>query len=102
MKLTGKLPHELTHDDIMRASYYEGDTLTNSISEVFAAHKVDQYIWAHKRIETETVSFQELMGEYRTKYTPPWVVLREILCEMRIAAGNDGLFDFDFLRPRGA
>ena len=51
MKLAGKLPHELKHDDIVRASYYEGNTLTNSISEVFAAYKVDQYIWAHKRIE---------------------------------------------------
>ena len=99
MKLAGKLPHELTHDDIIHASYYEGDTLTNSISEVFAAYKVDQYIWAHRRIETESVSFQKLMDEYRTKYTPPWVALREILSEMRVAAGNDGLFDFDFSDP---
>ena len=99
MKLAGKLPHELTHDDIMRASYYEGDTLTNSISEVFAAYKVDQYIWAHKQIEIESGSFQKLMDEYRTKYTPPWITLREILSEMRVAAGDDGLFDFEFSDP---
>ena len=47
MKLTGKLPHELTRGDIMRASHSEGDTMSNSISEVFAAYKVDQFIWAH-------------------------------------------------------
>lgn len=99
MKLTGRFPHELTHDDIVRASHYEGDTLSNSISAVFAAYKVDQFIWAHKRIETEHVSFAELITEYRTKYQPPWEILREILSAMRDAAGNDGLFDFDFSDP---
>ena len=33
------------------------------------------------------------------RYTPPWITLREILTEMRIAAGDDGLFDFDFSDP---
>ena len=99
MKLTNKLPHELTHDDIMRASHYEGETLSNSISAVFAAYKVDQFIWAHKRIETERVDFAELITEYRTKYRPPWETLREILSAMRDAAGDDGLFDFDFSDP---
>ena len=87
MKLTGKLPHELTHDDIMRASHYEGDTLSNSISAVFAAYKVNQFIWAHERIETERVGFDELIAEYRTKYPAPWETLRGILSEMRDAAG---------------
>ena len=99
MKLTGRLPHELTHDDIIGASYFEGDTLSNSINEVFVAYKVDQYIWAHKRIETESVGFPELISEYRAKYRPPWETLREILAAMRDAAGNEGLFDFDFSDP---
>ena len=99
MKLAGKLPHELTHGDIMRASHCEGDTMSNSISEVFAAYKVAQFIWAHKRIETERVGFPELIAEYRTHYPPPWDTLREILSEMRDAAGEDGLFDFDFSDP---
>ena len=99
MKLTGKLPHELTHDDIMRASHYEGDTLSNSVSEVFAAYKVDQYSSAHKRVETERVDFPELIAEYRATFPPPWNTLRQILSEMRDAAGDDGLFDFDFSDP---
>ena len=99
MKLAGKLPHELTHDDIMRASHYEGNTISNSVSAVFAAYRIDQFIWAHKRIETKPISFAELIAEYRTKYPPPWETLREILSAMRDAAGDDGLFDFDFSDP---
>ena len=99
MKLTGKLPHELTRDDIMRASHYEGDTLSNSVSAVFAVYKVEQFIWAHMRIEKELVGFDELITEYRTMYPPPWETLRDILSEMRDAAGDDGLFNFDFSDP---
>ena len=99
MKLTGKLPHELTRDDIMRASHYEGPTLSNSVSEVFAAYKVDQFIWAHKRIETESIGFGELIAEYRTNHPPPWETVRKILSEIRDAAGDDGLFEFDFSDP---
>ena len=99
MKLTGKLPHELTHDDIMRAAHYEGNTLSNSISAVFASYKVDQFIWAHKRIESEPVGFADLIDEYRAEYPPPWETLREIMSEMRDAAGDDGLFNFDFSDP---
>ena len=99
MKLNGKLPHELTNDDIMRASHYEGNTLSNSISAVFAAYKVDQLIWAHSRIEKELVGFSELISEYRTSYPPPWETLRGILSAMRDAAGDEGLFDFDFSDP---
>ena len=58
MKLADKLPHELNRDDIIRASNYEGPTLANLISGAFAAYKVDQFIWAHTRIETESVEFQ--------------------------------------------
>ena len=99
MKLTRKFPHELTRGDIMRASHCEGDTMSNSISEVFASYKVDQFIWAHKRIEKEHVRFDELITEYRAKNPPPWETLREILSEMRDAAGDEGLFNFDFSDP---
>lgn len=99
MKLAGKLPHELTRDDIIRAAHYEGDTISNSLSAVFAAYKVEQYIWVHKRLEAERTGFDELMAEYRDKYPPPWDILREILNEMRDSTGADGLFDFDFSDP---
>ena len=99
MKLTEKLPHELTRDDIMRASNYEGGTLSNVISGVFAGYKVDQFIWAHTQIETDSVAFTDLLARYREKYPPPWEILRTILSEMRDAAGDDGLFDFDFSDP---
>ena len=101
LKLASKLPHELTREDIMRASHCEGDTISNSISAVFGAYKVDQFTWAHEQFDTkaEHVSRAELISEHRTKYRPPWEILREILSEMRDAAGDDGLFDFDFSDP---
>ena len=99
MRLGGKLAHELTRADIMRAAYFEGGTLANSLSEVFTGYKLDQFSWAHTRIETEHVSFADLISEYRTKHPPPWETLREILSAMRGAAGDDGLFDFDFSDP---
>ena len=101
MKLSRKLPHELGRDDIMRAPYYEGQTITNSLSQVFAAYKVDQFIWAHKRVERQHIRFDELIAEYRTRYQPPWEVLREILSSMRDAVGHEGLFNFDFSDPDG-
>ena len=101
MKLADKLPHELTRDDIMRASQYEGGTIANSVSAVFVAYKVDQFLWAHKRIETEPVNYPDLIAEYRTKYPPPWEMLREILSAMRDAAEDDGLFNFEFSDPDG-
>ena len=101
MKLFGKLPHELTRDDIMRASHYGGEILSNSISEMFATYKVEQFIWAHKRIESEHVRFNELLAEYRTNNPPPWETLRAILSDMRDAASGDGLFNFDFSDPEG-
>ena len=99
MKLADKLPHELNRDDIIRASNYEGPTLANLISGAFAAYKVDQFTWAHTRVETEAVDFQQLLAEYREKHPPPWEVLRTILSKMRDAAGDDGLFEFDFSDP---
>ena len=84
----------------MNAVQFEGDTLSNTISEVFAAYKIDQFIWAHKRIEKEAgVTFQELMDDYRSNHPPPWEALREVLSRMREEAGEDGLFDFEFSDP---
>ena len=101
MKLNAKLPHELTRDDIMGAAHYEGDILLNIVSEVFTAYRVEEFIWAHKQIETELVGFPELISRYRSMYHPPWETLRGILEQMRDAAGEDGLFDFDFSDPDG-
>lgn len=99
MKLTAKLPHELTRDDILRAWHYEGETIANDISAVFATYKAEQFTWAHKRVETELVRVADLMTEYRTEHRPPWEILREVLSEIRDAAGGYGLFDFEFSDP---
>ncbi len=99
MKIAGKFPHELTRDDIMRAGQYEGNTIANSLSEVFTAYKVEQFIWAHKRIETEYVEYANLIAEYQSKQRPPWDTMREILSEMRERTGQEGLFNFDFSDP---
>ena len=99
MKLNDKLPHELNHDDIMRASHYEGNLLSNAVSAVFAAYKTDQFFWAHKQVENVHVPFDQLISKYRINYPPPWETLRRILSEMQEAAGDDGLFDFVFSDP---
>ena len=99
MKLNSKFPHELTRNDIMRASHFEGDTISNSVSAVFTTYKIDQFLWAHRQIETESVPFAELITQYRYESPPPWEALREILSEMRNTAGDDGLFNFDFTDP---
>lgn len=99
MKLSGKLPHELDRDDIMLAGHYEGSIISNVVSEVFATYKVDQFIWAHKRIETVSGPYSALLAEYRRKYPPPWDILRDVLSRMRMAAGDDGLFNFEFSDP---
>ena len=99
MKLSGKLPHELDRDDIILAGRYEGSIIANVVSEVFATYKVDQFIWAHKRIETEPRPYSALLDEHRRKYPPPWNILRDVLSEMRVAAGDDGLFNFEFSDP---
>ena len=101
MKRTGNLAHELTYDDIIRASHYEGRPIENSVSQVFTAYKVDQYDWAHSRFEAADgpVSYPELIAEYQRRNPPPWDTLRNVLSEMREAAGDGGLFDFDFSDP---
>ena len=100
MKLAEKLPHELIRDDIISASQYAGDTLANTISQVFAAYWFDQFTWAHSRIEkADSPTYPELLARFQAKYPPPWGALREILSEMRLASGDDGLFDFEFSDP---
>ena len=100
MKVARKLPHELSRDDIMRAAHYEGDTIENTISQVFTSYKIDQFIWAHKEMEAAaSPNYADLIANHRAKYPPPWTTLREVLSEMRDAAGDDGLFDFDFSDP---
>ena len=83
----------------MQAARYEGEILANTISEVFAGYKVDQFVWAHKRVETEAIPYTELVAEYERTHAPPWDILREVLRNMRQAAGDAGLFDFEFSDP---
>ena len=101
MRLAKKLPHELTYDDIMRASHYEGETLANSISEVFAVYKVEQYDWTHSQFDSDTgpVRLAELLDAYQERYPPPWDTLHDVMAKMRHSAGEDGLFDFTFSDP---
>ena len=99
MKRCRKLAHELTRDDTMQASHYEGGTIQNAISAVFAAYKVDQYVWAHTQIETDAVPFADLVAQYQRQHPPPWDMLRDVMAKMRDAAGEGGLFDFEFSDP---
>ena len=103
MKLARKLPHDLTREDILRAWHYEGDILDGKLSQIFVAHLVDQFLWAHRRIESspEGTAYDRLMSEYEAQNPPPWDVLRKAFDQIREDAGNDGLFDFDFSDPGG-
>ena len=101
MKLARKLPHQLTREDILRAWHYEGDILDGKLSQIFVAHLVDQFLWAHRRIETapESSDYHTLLSDYEAQNPPPWDVLRYAFDQVREDAGNDGLFDFDFSDP---
>ena len=99
MKLTGKLPHELLCDDVLRAAYYEGDTIANNLSQAFTRYKVEQYSWAHTQGEARQDSIQNLMFEYRQLNPPPWTLLRESLNRMRNASDDPQLFNFEFSDP---
>ena len=99
MKLNAKLPHEICRDDILRAANFEGSIIQNELSEAFTRYKVEQYSWAHNEGEKGHDSVQNLMSRYRIQNTPPWVVLRENLAPMQEAAGDPGLFNFDFSDP---
>ena len=99
MKLSAKLPHELSRQDILRAAHYEGKTIANTLSQTFARYKVEQYSWAHTQSEATGVSVHELMSEYRNRNVPPWVLLRQDLDRLRDASDDPHLFDFEFSDP---
>lgn len=99
MKLHGKLPHEICRNDIILASNFEGNTIDNSISEVFARYKFDQFLWAHTEGEVSQQSFQYLMKQFRDDNKPPWEVLAEILDKMREGSDDPELFNFEFSDP---
>ena len=99
MKLSGKIPHELSRDDVLRALYYDGNTLENQLSRAFARYKIEQFNWAHTQGEKRQVSIKDLLVEYRRKVKPPWTLLRENLDRMRDASDDSELFNFDFSNP---
>ena len=100
LKLTGKLPHEVCREDILRAANYEGEPIANSLSHVFTRYKVEQFSWAHSQGEKSEKSFKSLMSQYRKKNLPPWITLRKYLDQMREAAGDPELFNFEFSDPK--
>ena len=99
MKLSGKLPHELRREDILRASHYEGNTIGNQLSQIFARYKAEQYAWAHTVSERSDKSVQHLMEEYREANRAPWETLRGCLGRMREASEDPELFNFEFSDP---
>ena len=99
MKLNGKLPHELTRNDLYSASNYEGRTIGNQLSQLFIRYKVAQYWWAHTEGERSDKSIRTLMREYRETQCPPWVALRSTLDRMRETSDDPELFNFEFSDP---
>ena len=101
IKLAEKLPHEIGQHDVLLAANYEGETIKNTLNDLFLRYKLEQYSSAHTQIEQpETAeNFQSLMARYRKKTPPPWEVLREYLERMREATGDPALFNFSFTDP---
>ena len=99
MRLAGKLPHELTREDITSAGHYEGDLIANPLNTIFAEYVLARYAWAHETVEKNHVPYQDLIDEYTDDNRPPWEALRDILSAMKDACGDDGLFDFEFSDP---
>ena len=99
MMLSRKLPHEVGREDILRSAVRGSDIIQNSLNHIFTAYKVDQFVWAHTEGERGHESFQVLMSRYMEMIRPPWVSLREKLDQMRDAAGNPELFNFEFSDP---
>ena len=99
MWLSHKLPHEVTREDILRASHFEGKTIGNQLSEIFARYKLEQYAWAHTESEKGEKTVHGLMSEYCNAYRPPWEILGESLDQMREASDDPELFNFEFSNP---
>lgn len=102
MRKADKFPHELTREDIAEALHYDENLMSNLLSEVFIAYKIAQYAWAHRQIESGgAATYAELIQQYQKDSPPPWAIMREVLADMREAAGDYALFDFDFTDPEG-
>ncbi len=99
VKMSEKFPHEISRNDILRAGNYEGDTIENTLSNVFARYKIEQFSWAHTKGETSQESFQTLMSQYLETTPPPWEILREYLDDLRDVTGDPNLFNFEFSDP---
>ena len=99
MRLSHKLPHEVTREDILRASHFEGNTIGNQLSQIFARYKLEQYVWAHTESEKGEKTVNCLISEYRNEHRPPWEILRESLDQMREASDDPELFNFEFSDP---
>ena len=101
MKLAGKLPHELTRQDIMSASFIEGELLSNPLNEVFTTYRLNEFDWIIKKFQEagNQSQFDELKEKYRNIYPPPWEKLREIMSELKSVSGENGLFDFEVSNP---
>ena len=88
MKLSGKLPHELSRRDILFASHYEGGTLTNQLSQIFSRYKAEQYALAHTESERCDKSVHQLLNEYFHDNIPPWRILRSNLDSLSVRPGT--------------
>lgn len=99
MKLSGKLPHELVRQDVLRAAHYEGKTIGNQISQIFTRYKVEQYAWAHAEGDAGRGNIRDLKNEYEQVHPPPWLTLNRVIAQMREASHDLRLFDFKFSDP---
>ena len=103
MRLTEKLPHKLTREDIISAGHYEGELIANPLNTIFTEYILERYTWAHEILEKDNrTPYDELITEYTKINRPPWEVLRDVLSAMKEESGNDGLFDFEFTDPRNS
>ncbi len=64
MRLTEKLPHELTREDIISVGHYEGDLVANPLNTIFHEYVLDRYTWAHETVEKNHIPYQDLINEY--------------------------------------
>ena len=99
IKMSEKFPHEICRNDVLRAANYEGDIIENTLSNVFARYKIEQFSWAHTRGDASQESVQSLMARYLETTLPPWTILREYLDHLRDIAGDPNLFNFEFSDP---
>ena len=96
---SGKLPHLLNEEDFLNAANYRGSTIANSLSEVFATYKLEQYLWAHRESEKLEKSVKELLLEYRERNPAPWLKLRDHLESLSGIFDSNELFNFEFTDP---